>query len=106
MDPAFDAIRADGRTGVGMNGILWHPGCYLLVVCYDTCRLFRIPLDQPEQFTEVRLDQPVTGADGNRAARRDTPGSHGDYVLSSHPDLLFGSGGRRTADGLTLRRVN
>jgi sugar lactone lactonase YvrE len=148
---AFDARRTDSRPNVGMNGIVWHPSGYLLAVRYDTGKLFRIPVDRPEQFTEVRLDQPVIGADGialrpdwtllvaTNTIRADgidgvfwlrstdgwrsartlsrmtwpdpapttlaiTP--YGDYVLSSHADLLFGSGGRRTADGLILRRVD
>jgi sugar lactone lactonase YvrE len=51
-------------TGFTLNGIVWHPGGYLLVVRYDAGILFRIPLRDPSHFTEVRLDRPLVGGDG------------------------------------------
>jgi sugar lactone lactonase YvrE len=51
-------------TGFTLNGIVWHPGGYLLVVRYDVGILFRIPLCDPVHFTEVALDRPLVGGDG------------------------------------------
>ncbi|MFY1634233.1 hypothetical protein ACN27F_13285 [Solwaraspora sp. WMMB335] len=53
-----------GRDGVGPNGIIWHPGGYLLVVRYDTGALWRIPVASPERMTEVHLDTALVGGDG------------------------------------------
>src|SRR5256886_14450127 len=57
-------------TGFTLNGIVWHPGGSLLVVRYDTGTLFRVPLCDPSNFSEVRLDRPLVGGDG-MALRRD-----------------------------------
>lgn len=53
-----------GRDGVGPNGIVWHPGGYLLVVRYDTGELWRIPVRAPERLTRVQLPEPVVAGDG------------------------------------------
>ncbi|SDN24761.1 SMP-30/gluconolactonase/LRE family protein [Allokutzneria albata] len=53
-----------GATGIGMNGIVWHPEGFLLSTRYDTGALLRIPLDDPRRITEVRLDRPLAGGDG------------------------------------------
>ena len=76
-----------GRDGVGPNGVVWHPGGFLLVVRYDTGALLRIPVHAPGRISEVRLDEPVVGGDGlalrpdgslavviNRLASTATPG--------------------------------
>ncbi|MGW0431236.1 SMP-30/gluconolactonase/LRE family protein [Micromonospora sp. NPDC003197] len=53
-----------GRDGVGPNGIVWHPDGYLLVVRYDTGVLWRIPVQEPAQMTEVHLGTTLVGGDG------------------------------------------
>ncbi|MCP3799448.1 SMP-30/gluconolactonase/LRE family protein [Allokutzneria sp. A3M-2-11 16] len=53
-----------GSSGIGMNGIVWHPNGFLLSTRYDTGALLRIPLDDPRRITEVRLDRPLAGGDG------------------------------------------
>ncbi|WP_189160524.1 hypothetical protein [Lentzea pudingi] len=56
--------RLAGPTEDGMNGIVWHPGGYLLAVGYETGSLLRIPLKDPQAIHEVRLDQALVGGDG------------------------------------------
>lgn len=63
-DPAFQAPIEDNLPNVGLNGMVYDPRGFLLAVRYDTGALFRIPLDRPQDFTEVRLDEPLVGADG------------------------------------------
>lgn len=48
----------------GLNGIDYHPDGYLLVAKADEGALFKVPLDDPEAFSRVELDAPVSGADG------------------------------------------
>ncbi|RSK48822.1 SMP-30/gluconolactonase/LRE family protein [Hymenobacter rigui] len=48
----------------GLNGIVYHPGGYLLVAKSDEGALFKIPLTNPTAFTKVTLPQALTGADG------------------------------------------
>jgi sugar lactone lactonase YvrE len=61
-DPRFTA------NGFALNGIVWHPGGYLLTVNYTTGALFRI--GRHADVREVALDQPIVGGDG-LALRRD-----------------------------------
>lgn len=51
-------------AGFNLNGLDVHPDGYLLVVMKATGRLFRVPLDNPQGFNEVRLAEPITAADG------------------------------------------
>ena len=63
----FSVLVTDPRfagTGFALNGIVWHRGGYLIVVKYDTGKLFRVPVRHPERFTEVTLDRPLVGGDG------------------------------------------
>jgi sugar lactone lactonase YvrE len=50
--------------GFNLNGIRVHPQGFLLVAKKSDGKLFRIPLDRPTTFTEVRLPQPLVGTDG------------------------------------------
>ncbi|UUU22364.1 SMP-30/gluconolactonase/LRE family protein [Streptomyces sp. DSM 40750] len=147
--PALDAGITDNLPNVGLNGIVYHPDGYLLAVRYDTGAIFRIPLDHPDRFSEVTLQDHVPGADGmaltadgtlyaatntirsngidglfrlrsadgwktaytvsKEASPEAAPTTvavtpYGDYVLSSNLNVLFGSGGTQTRDGLVLRR--
>ena len=53
----------DPRLGpaIGANGIVWHPGGYLLVGNYTTGHLYRV---ERGRLTEVWLPRPLVGADG------------------------------------------
>ncbi len=57
-DPRFTS------SSVGINGIAWHPGGYLLVGHYSTGTLFRVTLGAAPSVTEVGLDRKLVGADG------------------------------------------
>jgi sugar lactone lactonase YvrE len=69
VDPAghATAVVSDPRfasTSVGINGIAWHPGGYLLVGHYATGTLFRVTLGAHPEVTEVAIDRALVGADG------------------------------------------
>jgi len=46
-----------------LNGIVVKDG-YLLVAKMNEGLLFKVPLDKPEQFTQVKTKEPMPGADG------------------------------------------
>jgi len=46
-----------------LNGIVVKDG-YLLVAKMNEGLLFKVPLDKPEQFTQVKITETLTGADG------------------------------------------
>lgn len=47
--------------GFGLNGIDYHPeGNYLLVAVAGTGSLYKVPLDDPESFSQVALDASVS----------------------------------------------
>ena len=48
----------------GLNGIVFHPDGYLLVVKSDDGKLFRVPLTAPTTFTTVATTQNLKDADG------------------------------------------
>jgi hypothetical protein len=59
--------------GFGLNGIDYHPeGNYLLVAVAGSGSIYKVPVDDPESYTQVTLDASVSidgmvlGADGNR----------------------------------------
>ncbi|CAM3989143.1 SMP-30/gluconolactonase/LRE family protein [Kibdelosporangium persicum] len=45
----------------GMNGVAWHPAGFLLVVHYETGKLYKVTRNR---VTEVALDKPLVGGDG------------------------------------------
>jgi sugar lactone lactonase YvrE len=47
-------------TGIGLNGIQYHPGGYLLAAVAGANKLLRIPLDNPAGMTEVQLPEPIS----------------------------------------------
>lgn len=53
----------DPKTQFGLNGIVYHPDGYLLTVTMHTSKLYKIPLDDPSNITEV-LDSLPAGPDG------------------------------------------
>jgi hypothetical protein len=50
--------------GINLNGIVYHPGGYLLVALKSKGQLFKVPVDNPQAFTEVKLPRPLVGLDG------------------------------------------
>ncbi|NQS90278.1 SMP-30/gluconolactonase/LRE family protein [Patescibacteria group bacterium] len=46
------------------NGIIYHPGGYLLVADAGNGSIFKVPLDNPEGIARVELEQVIEGADG------------------------------------------
>ncbi|HIP78957.1 MAG TPA: hypothetical protein EYH07_10910, partial [Kiloniellaceae bacterium] len=53
---ANERFRGDGFN---LNGIQYHPEGFLLVAKKSDGSVFKVPLDNPEQFTEVRLPKPL-----------------------------------------------
>jgi hypothetical protein len=68
VDGNYDAsvlYRFEPMTGLGLNGIVYHPNGFLIVVAAGgQGMLYRIPLDDPRRASPVDLSQPATGADG------------------------------------------
>ena len=50
--------------GFGLNGIDYHLNGFLLVAKSSDGILFKVPVAEPANVTEVTLDQPIMGADG------------------------------------------
>jgi sugar lactone lactonase YvrE len=50
--------------GVGMNGIVYHSGGFLLVDNSAKGQLFKIDLNNPQNVQKVKIDQYFLGADG------------------------------------------
>jgi sugar lactone lactonase YvrE len=47
-----------------LNGIVYHPAGYLLIAKPRDGVLLKMPVDNPESVAQVKLDQPILGADG------------------------------------------
>lgn len=89
-DPALDAgADENGLPNVGVNGIVYHPDGYLLVVRYDTGALFRVPLDRPDDVREVDLEQRIPGADGMALASDGTLWAATNTIRSDGIDGVF-----------------
>lgn len=50
--------------GFGLNGIVYHRNNFLVVAKMDEGLLFKIPLSNPDNFKEIKLDRKLPGADG------------------------------------------
>ena len=50
--------------GFNLNGIIAHPDEFLLVADSNDGLIYKIPLDNPEQFTQVEIDRALINADG------------------------------------------
>ncbi len=50
--------------GINLNGIIFHPDGYLIVVKKSEGTLFKIPLGAPENFTTIKIDRAFIGGDG------------------------------------------
>jgi sugar lactone lactonase YvrE len=51
-------------AGIGINGIVYHPGGFLLVDNSNTGRLYKVDINHPEHVQTVVIDQYFLGADG------------------------------------------
>ncbi len=50
--------------GINLNGIVFHPDGYLIAVKKGDGVLFKIPLNNPESFSEIKLPRKFIGGDG------------------------------------------
>ncbi|MEW8437152.1 MAG: hypothetical protein AB2689_03255 [Candidatus Thiodiazotropha taylori] len=50
--------------GINLNGIVFHPDGYLIVVKKSDGRLFKIHLDDPQGFLEIETPEQFVGGDG------------------------------------------
>ncbi|GAB2766107.1 hypothetical protein [Salinimicrobium soli] len=59
-----DPALAPSPGGFGMNGIDYDPRGFLLVSRYENNSLIKVPLDDPESYSEVEIDAELFGPDG------------------------------------------
>ncbi len=50
--------------GINLNGIVFHPDGYLIAAMKSTGILFKIPLTEPDSFSEIKLGKKLFGSDG------------------------------------------
>jgi hypothetical protein len=50
--------------GINLNGLVVHPSGYLLVIKKSDGRLFKVPLAEPQRFSEVKINRALVGGDG------------------------------------------
>ena len=60
----LENAQLSGGTAFGLNGLVYHPDGYLLVVKTNDGTLFKVPLATPTAFTTVASSQSLVGADG------------------------------------------
>ena len=60
----LDESLAPTPGNFGLNGIEVHPDGFLIVGQYQQGKLYRIPLDNPTEFSEIVLDSPINSVDG------------------------------------------
>lgn len=58
QDPRF------AGEGINLNGLVVHPDGYLLVIKKSDGALFKVPLDHPEQVSQLDLGNTLVGGDG------------------------------------------
>lgn len=56
--------EAFGGGGVNLNGIVFHPKGYLIVVKKNDGSLFKVPLKNPEQFSRIQIPEKFVAGDG------------------------------------------
>ena len=83
FSPSIYKIEASGHAslflrdprfagdGINLNGVVVHPQGYLLVVKKSDGALFKVPLDNPHELTQVVTDAPLIGGDGLLLAGED-----------------------------------
>lgn len=50
--------------GIGLNGIVYHPGGFLLTASSNKGRIYKVSTDNPTQVEQVMIDQYFLGGDG------------------------------------------
>lgn len=50
--------------GISLNGIAYHPNGYFILAKKSEGRLFKVPADNPREFTEIELPERLLGVDG------------------------------------------
>jgi sugar lactone lactonase YvrE len=50
--------------GINLNGIVFHPDGYLIVVKKGEGVLFKVPLNNPKDFSEIKVPRKFIGGDG------------------------------------------
>ncbi len=50
--------------GINLNGIVFHPDGYLIVVKKGEGILFKIPLDEPNKYHKINVPKKIIGGDG------------------------------------------
>lgn len=50
--------------GFNLNGLVYHPNEFLVVTKSNEGSLFKVPLDNPEEFSQVQIDRTLLGSDG------------------------------------------
>jgi quercetin dioxygenase-like cupin family protein/sugar lactone lactonase YvrE len=76
LSPVVYRITKDGKAsvfarddrfagpGINLNGIVFHPHGFLLVVKKSDGTLFKVPLDDPGRVSQVQVDGAFVGGDG------------------------------------------
>jgi len=59
----LESDRFAGK-GINLNGIVFHPDGYLIVVKKGEGVLFKIPLSNPREFSEIKTSRNFIGGDG------------------------------------------
>ncbi|MDO7852821.1 SMP-30/gluconolactonase/LRE family protein [Hymenobacter convexus] len=60
----LENAQLSGGVGFGLNGIVYHPDGYLLTAKTSDGTLFKVPINNPLNFTTVTKTQSLVGADG------------------------------------------
>ncbi|BAC90764.1 SMP-30/gluconolactonase/LRE family protein [Gloeobacter violaceus] len=96
-----EALQFDG---INLNGIVYHPDGYLLLASYSGGLLWKLPLQNPGAFSEVRLEESILGADGmvlrsdgKLAVVRNSSGLADPAAVKDRIDLLISADGWRSS---------
>jgi hypothetical protein len=57
-------INFGSETEIGLNGLEYHSGGYLILVSPSTGQLIKVPVANPDNWSVVELDFPASGGDG------------------------------------------
>lgn len=99
----FLANGAFEGEGINLNGLVVHPDGFMLVVKKSDGTLFRIPLDAPEDFQRVQLDERLGGGDGLLLVGKDEL----VVVANQVPDMVSNRAfSVRTTDGWVSATVD
>lgn len=70
--------RFEPEEGLALNGLVHHSGGYLIVASLGNGNLYKVPVADPSQTSQVALPEPMAGADGVVWA------ANGDLVVVSN----------------------